>query len=122
VAMVRNENPHGPLDPARLTAFESRLGVALPADYRQSLLAHNGGELIPDEIVLPGQGEPFSSLGPLFGLHDGPHPLDEVLDNMAGELPRGEDYNPPGADAPGSPPNATESLGMCLSTRPPGRG
>jgi hypothetical protein len=87
MATVHNANPHGPLDRARLTLFEVRLGTALPADYRQFLLAHNGGEFVPDEIVLPSQGQPFASIGPLFGLHDGPLSLESVCENLEGEIP-----------------------------------
>lgn len=88
MATVRNSNPHGSLDPARLAAFEVALGVTLPDDYRRFLLAHNGGELVPVELVLPGGSEPFSSLaGPLFGLNAGPSPLDEVFENCDGEIP-----------------------------------
>jgi hypothetical protein len=87
MATVQNVNPHGPLDRARLAGFEARLGAALPADYRQFLLANNGGELVPDEIILPGQGQPFASMGPLFGLHDGPESLEAVCDNVEGLIP-----------------------------------
>lgn len=87
MAVVQKSTPHGPLDPARLAAFEGRLGVALPADYRHFFLAHNGGELAPDEIILPGQAEPFASLGCAFGLHGGPESLDEVFDNVEGAIP-----------------------------------
>ena len=84
---VENSNPHGPLDPARLTAFEARIGAALPADYRRFLLAHNGGQLVPCEIVLPGEAEPFASLGAAFGLHHGADALDRVFDNVKDYIP-----------------------------------
>jgi hypothetical protein len=84
---VKNSNPHGPLDAARLTAFEARIGAALPADYRRFLLAHNGGQFVPCEIVLPGEAEPFASLGAAFGLHDGADALDRVFDNVKDYIP-----------------------------------
>jgi hypothetical protein len=87
MATVQNANPYGPLDWARLAAFEARLGTALPADYRQFLFAHNGGKFVPEEIVLPCQAEPFATLGPLFGLHDGPLSLEAVYENVEGEIP-----------------------------------
>jgi hypothetical protein len=87
MAVVKNSNPHGQLDSIRLAAFEDRLGVTLPPDYRQFLLAHNGAELAPDEIILPGQTEPFASLGTVFGLHGGPESLDKVFGNVEGEIP-----------------------------------
>ena len=84
---VQNSNPHGLLDRARLVEFEERLGAALPADYREFLLSHNGGEFVPDEIVLPGHAEPFASMGPLFGLHDGRQSLEAACDNVEGLIP-----------------------------------
>jgi len=88
MAHVRDSNRNGPLDAARLAAFEAQVGAKLPDEYREFLLTHNGGELSPDELVLPGETEPFSSLaGPLFGLHDGPSALDEVWENCDGEVP-----------------------------------
>jgi len=87
MATVQKANPHGPLDLARLAAFEARLGAALPADYRQFLFAHNGGEFVPDEIVLPGQTQPFASMCSLFGLHDGPLSLESVCENVESEIP-----------------------------------
>ena len=87
MATLQNANPHGPLDRARLAAFEAQLGVALPADYRQFLFAHNGGEFVPDEIVLPGKAQPFTSMGPLFGLHDGPLSLESICENVKSEIP-----------------------------------
>jgi hypothetical protein len=87
MATVQNANPHGPLDLARLAAFEARLGAELPADYRQFLLVHNGGDFVPDEIVLPGQAEPFATMGQLFGLFDGPFSLEAVCENVEDVIP-----------------------------------
>ena len=87
MAAVENSNPHGPLDPARLTAFEARIGAALPAAYRRFLLAHNGGQVVPCEIVLPGEAEPLASLGAAFGLHHGADSLDRVFDNVKAYIP-----------------------------------
>jgi hypothetical protein len=87
MATVQNSNSHGPLDRARLAAFEAWLGIALPAEYRQFLETHNGGEVVPEEIVLPGQAEPFATMGPMFGLHDGPMSLDEVCESVEGLIP-----------------------------------
>ena len=36
--MAANPKAHGPLDPIRLAAFEDKLGVRLPSDYRQWIL------------------------------------------------------------------------------------
>lgn len=87
MATVKSANPHGPIDRARLEAFEARLGAVLPADYRQFLVTHNGGEFLPEEIVLPGQAEPFASTNPMFGLHDGPLSLEEIYENVESEIP-----------------------------------
>lgn len=87
MATVQNANPHGPLNRTRLAAFEAQLGTQLPADYRQFLSAHNGGELVPDEIVLPGERQPFASVDSLFGLHDGPQSLEAVRENVEGVIP-----------------------------------
>jgi SMI1-KNR4 cell-wall len=87
MAEVENSNPHGPLDPARLATFEARLGATLPADYRRFLIAHNGGKLVPTEVVFPGEDEPFADLHLVFGLHDGPHGLESVFNNVRSDIP-----------------------------------
>ena len=48
-------NPRGPLNLEKLSAFEARIGVTLPAEYRHFLLANNGGGISPEEITLPGK-------------------------------------------------------------------
>ena len=87
MATVVNSNPHGPADLVRLAAFEAHLGAVLPADYRQFLLAHNGGDFLPDQIILPGRSEPYAAIGSAFGLYDGPYALETVFRNVVGEVP-----------------------------------
>jgi cell wall assembly regulator SMI1 len=48
--------------------FESGLGVALPADYRAFLLAHNGGTPTPDTIDVPPLLESPTDVQVLFGI------------------------------------------------------
>ena len=87
MATVVNSNPRGPADAARLAAFEARIAAALPADYREFLVTHNGGGFVPDEIVLPGAAEPHATVGTVFGLHDGPNGLEAAFGNVLGEVP-----------------------------------
>lgn len=86
--MAANSKPNYPPDPTRLVAFEDKVGARLPSDYRQFLLASNGGDLTPEEIIFPGQTEPFTVLrSPTFGLHDGDSSLDKVYDNCEDAIP-----------------------------------
>ena len=87
MASLKQSNIHGPLEPDRLIVFETRIGTTLPSEYRDFLLTHNGGIFDPDEIVLPCQAEPFASLGQVFALHSGSQSLDEVFENLVGEIP-----------------------------------
>lgn len=41
--LIRIEESRTPLTNARLAALEKKLGISLPAQYRQFLLKHNGG-------------------------------------------------------------------------------
>ena len=44
---IENANPYGPLSEERLQAFEKKLGVTLPPDYREFLKRYNGGKPEP---------------------------------------------------------------------------
>jgi hypothetical protein len=87
---VERSNAFGPVEPARLRAFEARIGAALPEDYRAFVLAHNGGCPVPcDFLISAAEGE--SSLHHTYGLHDGPAylRLDDALDSYGPQLPEG---------------------------------
>ena len=87
MAIVTGSNPHGALDDEHLLRFEVALGVQLPEQYRQFLVAHNGARLDPDEVIFPGESEPFTFLEQLFGLHNGADSLDAVRANVEGYVP-----------------------------------
>jgi cell wall assembly regulator SMI1 len=56
-----------PVTEEKILALEERLKARLPPDYREFLLAHNGGSVEPDVFFIsPAQGE--SSLTILFGI------------------------------------------------------
>src|SRR5689334_14549485 len=69
---VTRSNQYGEIDHERLRAFERRIGVRLPDEYRTFLIAHNGGRPEPCHVCLPGSAEPFDCMHHTFGLHDGP--------------------------------------------------
>jgi hypothetical protein len=59
------------LDPEALSFFEKKHGVALPASYREFLLATNGGRPERDLLSVPGlQGNVLSRIHLFFGLND----------------------------------------------------
>jgi hypothetical protein len=61
---IEDSNRFGPLDPARLEAFEARLPAPLPEPYRRFLLSHNGG--------YPSGARKACILHHVCGIHDGP--------------------------------------------------
>lgn len=62
--------PYGPLDEARLLAFERELPWPLPADYRQFLVEHNGATVSECETFTEVPGH--TKVEDVFGFHDGP--------------------------------------------------
>ena len=86
---VVRSNAFGQLDPKRLEAFEARIGSRFPEDFREFLLAHNGGCPSPDNFVFPGVTEPFTCLHHTYGLHDGPsyYRMDTAFENLREFLP-----------------------------------
>lgn len=87
MATVTSSNRHGSLEDEHLRRFEARLGVRLPEQYRHFLLAHNGACIAPDEVILPGESEPFTILEQLFGLYDGADSLEATRRNVEGYVP-----------------------------------
>jgi hypothetical protein len=109
---IRESNAYGPLSAFRLTAFEDRLGFTLPDEYRDFLLAHNGGTPVPATFSSEREGE--DRVESLYGLHDGPDHLrlDEMWDIYRRRLPRG--LLPIGADPFGN--------ALCIALSGPHRG
>ncbi len=64
-----------PLSEADLQALESRLAFPLPNEYRQFLLAHNGGRLNPAEFHFKNQTGPYtdSCVDSFYAVYDGDH-------------------------------------------------
>ncbi len=52
MAKIAEPRPAGPTDGATIAAFERHVGHSLPAEYRDFLLAHNGGRPVPDAFTL----------------------------------------------------------------------
>jgi hypothetical protein len=70
---IKTSKPFGPLFSARLLEFERKCGVPLPADYREFLLEHNGGQPDTKNVVdFEHQGKPNSSdVHFFYGIHEG---------------------------------------------------
>lgn len=70
---ILDSRPYGNTTEDRLRQFERSAGVALPRDYRDFLLLHNGGRPMPSFFwVKPGDG---STVNQFYGLHNGPEHL-----------------------------------------------
>ena len=61
VTKVKIEGQYSPIQAAELQALEQQLGATLPADYREFLLAHNGG--CPDPYCFPLPGHEADDCG-----------------------------------------------------------
>jgi hypothetical protein len=68
---MRDANLYGTLSEEKLQAFEERLGVRLPSDYREFLERYNGGIPIPGGFWIR-EGQDGSEVHQFYGLHDGP--------------------------------------------------
>jgi hypothetical protein len=81
-------NPFGPIDRTRLHELERRLGTSLPDDYRDYLIAHNGGAPEARLFLPPGKSKPFTCLShTMFGLHEADGQLDKVYGICLDYLP-----------------------------------
>jgi hypothetical protein len=59
---------YAPAPAEAINATENRLGVKLPADYKQFLQTTNGGSPHPDCFVVPERGESLIAI--LYGVRD----------------------------------------------------
>jgi len=67
-------NGFGPVSAATVNAAEKRLGITLPADYKQFLCTTNGGAPSPAVFAVPQCGDVLLDF--LYGLRGVPKPLD----------------------------------------------
>ncbi|MGK4000048.1 SMI1/KNR4 family protein [Sorangium sp. So ce1024] len=89
--MVRTREAAGPVTCADVEGVERRLGVALPADYREFLLSRNGGRPERDLVSVPMcEASPYARIHFFFGVN---HPLEcyDLVWNVenGAELPAG---------------------------------
>ena len=84
---IERRYPYGPLEDARLRAFEARLPSRLPLAYREFLLQFNGATVRESEDFTEVPGE--TRVDTLFGLHDGPphYRLDAMRENFMRGVP-----------------------------------
>ena len=71
IVEMRDANLYGALSEERLQAFEEKLGVRLPSDYREFLERYNGGTPILCGFWIR-EGQDGSEVHQFYGLHDGP--------------------------------------------------
>ncbi len=69
--VIQNAHPYGMLSEDRLRAFEKKIGVTLPLDYREFLKQYNGGTPDPSGFWIQVDHD-GSSVHQFYGLHDGP--------------------------------------------------
>jgi hypothetical protein len=91
-----------PVFPDELEEYERSIGLLLPEDYRQFLLAHNGGILCPDQLDIPDTDHAVI-VDFLYGVSKTriPGDLAYELEQHRGDLPEG--FLPIGHDPGGSP-------------------
>ena len=96
---IEQSNRFGALTSEQLSAFELRHGLSLPEDYRQFMIAHNGGVPIPDAIdFLHGRKKNTSNVRILYSIIPGDDwaSLDKTMQAYKGRIisegvPVGED-------------------------------
>jgi cell wall assembly regulator SMI1 len=85
---IELRRPGPTLDASALDALEHRLGVTIPVEYRDFLLAHNGG--VPTHSVFDVSGEGEDSINQFFVVGSGSHTdLERAVRIYAGRLPPG---------------------------------
>lgn len=89
--VIDSPNEFGALHEGVLERFEQEHLFIFPTDYRQFLLANNGGEPKPNVIDFRERGEQQSDIVTTFyGIHDGPEwsRLDWNLGIFRGRMPK----------------------------------
>lgn len=88
---VVHSNRYGPLEAARLEAFESSIGARLPDDFRRFLIDHNGGRPALDHVLDAEGDDSLACLDGAYGLHDGPESrrLESTFAALRDALPAG---------------------------------
>jgi hypothetical protein len=89
---VTLHQPYGKVTEAQLDAFERKVGIALPDEYRRFLLAHNGGRPEPDAVpVKDRRGRVrLEMIDRFHGIHRGPHGnLEQYHDTFRERMPDG---------------------------------
>jgi hypothetical protein len=79
----------GPVDEDAIAAAEKRMGRAIPPDYRDFLLEHNGGHPDPARFDIPGEEQPRTSRVSFFFGVDVQKPLnvEYFVSTFEGRIP-----------------------------------
>lgn len=94
---MEESNPYGPINSTDIVEFEEANEVLLPEDYKDFLLAHNGGRPEPNALLEVGTDVQW-----LFSMVDEPAwaSLFNALDTYEGRIPSW--YMPIGTDSGGN--------------------
>lgn len=72
-----------------LNSFESMLGMSLPQDYREHMLAYNGGIVEPMEIRHINYEGNDQGISYFFPIKYGSNIMEEIYTNFNGKIPNG---------------------------------
>lgn len=87
---VKISNQGAPVSLEQIEQFERRNGIVLPDSYKTFLLCNNGGEPMPDRLLVPGWYGQSTAVNHFFGLGG------DSSDDLETMLPNVEDYVPKG--------------------------
>jgi len=81
MANIQISDSYPPLIKADIAELERKLGISFPFDYKNFLLAHNGGHPTPDSFSIKGEAEGSKSMiQGFFGIQAGEY--DNLFDTM----------------------------------------
>src|SRR5205085_1486700 len=90
MAAIKMTKQGSPVSLEQIEQFELRNGVVLPDSYKRFLLRDNGGEPMPDRLVVPGWHGQSTAVNRFFGLNDGgSYDLETSLRNVEDYVPTG---------------------------------